>query len=49
MTFLISTLFVATITFIAAFILAPTFFGCCGYSAFTPLSRRVLPRVYPLR
>ncbi len=27
MTFLISTLFVATITFIAAFILAPTFFG----------------------
>ncbi|MBO9313669.1 MAG: SPFH domain-containing protein [Chloroflexus sp.] len=48
MTFLISTLFVATITFIAAFILAPTFFGLLRLFGFYTIVQEGTCHVYTL-
>ncbi len=46
MTFLISTLFVATITFIAAFILVPTFFGLLRFFGFYTIVQEGTCHVY---
>jgi regulator of protease activity HflC (stomatin/prohibitin superfamily) len=48
MTFLISTLFVATITFITAFILAPTFFGLLRLFGFYTIVQEGTCHVYTL-
>ncbi len=48
MTFLISTLFVATITFIAAFILVPTFFGLLRLFGFYTIVQEGTCHVYTL-